>query len=201
MQIIVVWNNKGKQALNESNPAWLKNLKQTITDATWTRNNNAHEIGTARVKCKNKKKKRFQLLHPDTSIAAGISQWQMLHISNINQYKSLHTPKVQNWKSITYTDGSAMQDETRKQQILGAGVFTPTTGTGYCVTITIDPGGNGPTLTINKAGLAAVLVVVQKAIDSASSLFQTSKQLLNPMAALHQLHRELLKDFVNLIQS
>jgi len=50
-----------------------------------------------------------------------------------------------------------------------------------------------------------VLVAVQKgnteiATDSASSLFQVRKQLLNPMAVLHHLHRELLKD-VNLIQS
>jgi hypothetical protein len=62
MQLIVVWNNQGKQALNESNLAWLNNLKQTIPEATWTCNNSAHEIGTARVKCKNKQRKRFGLL-------------------------------------------------------------------------------------------------------------------------------------------
>ena len=39
------------------------------------------------------------------------------------------------------------------------------------------------------------------ATDSASSLFQIRKQLLNKMAVLHHLHRELLKDIVNLIQS
>ena len=54
------------------------------------------------------RKKRFQLLHPDTPIAANISQWQTLHNTNVNQYKSPHIPRVQNWKSITYTDGSAM---------------------------------------------------------------------------------------------
>jgi hypothetical protein len=79
------------------------------------------------------------------NIAADISQWQMLHNTNVNQYKSPHIPKkVQNWKSITYTDGSAMQDATSKQQILGAGAFTPTTGAGYSDTITINPGGSGP---------------------------------------------------------
>jgi hypothetical protein len=52
----------------------------------------------------------------------------MLHNTNVNQYKSPQIPKVQNWKSITYTDGSAMQDEISKQQVLGAGVLTPTTG-------------------------------------------------------------------------
>ena len=91
-----------------------------------------------------------------------------------------------------------MQDETSDQQI-GAGIFTPTTDTGYSDTITINPGGNGPTLTIDRPKLAAVLVAVQKshteiATDSASSLFQNRKQLLNPMAVLHHLHRELLKD-------
>ena len=130
------------------------------SEATWTcYNNSAHEIGTAHVKCKNKQRKRFQLLHPDTSIAANISQWQTLHNTNVNQYKSPHISKVQNWKSITYTD--AMQDAISKQQIIGAGFFTPTTDIGYSDTITINPGGSGPTLTINRAELAAVLVAVQ----------------------------------------
>jgi ribonuclease HI len=129
----------------------------------------------------------------------------MPYNTNVDQYKSPHITKVQNWKPITYTDGSAMQDETSGQQI-GAGNFTPTTDTGYSDTIPINPGGNGPTLTINKAELAAELVAVQNgyteiATDSASSLFQIRKQLLNPMAVLHHLHRELLKDIVTLIQS
>ena len=159
-------------------------------------------LGTARVKCKNEQRKRLQLLHPDSPIAANISHWQTLHNTNVNQYK---IPKVQNWKSITYTDGSAMQDAISKQQIIGAVIFTPTTDAGYSDTVTINPGGSGPTLTINRAELAAVLVAVQKghteiATDSASSLFQIRKQLLNPMAVLHHLHRELLKDILKLIQ-
>jgi len=55
--------------------------------------------------------------------------------SCIRNLKILHSQPVaaisyilyQNWKSITYTDGSAMQDEISKQQIIGAGIFTPTT--------------------------------------------------------------------------
>ena len=129
--------------------AWLKSFKQTISEATWTCNNSAHVIGTARVKCKNKQRKRFQLLHPGTSIAANISQWQTLHNTNINQYKSPHIPKINNWKS-----GSAMQDVISKQQSIGAGIFTHTIDTGYSDTITINPGSSGPTLTINRAELA-----------------------------------------------
>ena len=93
-----------------------------------------------------------------------------------------------------------MQDETSKQQINGAGILTPTTGTGYSDATTNDPGGNGPTSTIiNRAYLAVLLLAVQKgnteiATDSASSLFQIKKQLLNPvLAVLHHLHRKLLK--------
>ena len=98
-----------------------------------------------------------------------------------------------------------MQDAISKQQIIGAGIFTPTTYAGYNDTVTINPGGSGPTLTINRAELAAVLVAVQKvhteiATDNASSLFQIRKQLLNPMAVLHHLHRELLNDILILIQ-
>jgi ribonuclease HI len=89
--------------------------------------------------------------------------------------------------------------DVSKQQIIGAGIFTPTTDAGYSDIVTINPGGSGPTITTNRAELAAVLVAVQKghteiATDSASSLFQVRKQLLNPMAVLHTLHRELLKD-------
>jgi len=191
--------------LSESNPAWLNTLKQTTPEAIWTCNTSAHVLGTAHVKCKNKQRKRFQLLHPDTPIAANISQWQTLHNTNVNQYKSPQIPIIQNWKSSTYTDGSAMRNAISNQQIIGTGIFTPTTDAGYSDTVTINPGGSGPTLTINRAELAAVLVAVQKghteiATDSAS-LFQIRKQLLNPMAVLHHLHRELLKDIVNLIQS
>ena len=76
-----------------------------------------------------------------------------------------------------------MQDETSKQQILGADVFTPTTGTGYCDATTIDPGGKGPTLTIYRAKFAAVLVAVQKgntgfATDSASPSFKLENSYL-----------------------
>jgi hypothetical protein len=134
MKLNVVWNNQEKQALNESNPAWLNILKQAIPEATWTFSNTAHMLDTACVKRKNKKKKGGNCyIHPDISIAADISQWIMLHNTNVHHYKNPHIPKVQNWKSITYTDGSAMQDATSKQQILGAGVFTSTTGTGYSV--------------------------------------------------------------------
>ena len=162
--------------LSESNPAWLNTLKQTTPEAIWTCNTSAHVLGTAHVKCKNKQRKRFQLLHPDTPIAANISQWQTLHNTNVNQYKSPQIPIIQNWKSSTYTDGSAMRNAISNQQIIGTGIFTPTTDAGYSDTVTINPGGSGPTLTINRAELAAVLVAVQKghteiATDSASSLF------------------------------
>ena len=77
----------------------------------------------------------------------------------------------------SHTDGSAMQDAISKQQIIGAGIFTPTTDAGYSDIVTINPGGSGPTITTNRAELAAVLVAIQKghteiATDSASSLFQ-----------------------------
>ena len=76
-----------------------------------------------------------------------------------------------------------MQDAISKQQILGGGIFTPTTDTGYSDTITINPGGSGPTLTINRAELAAVLVAVQKgntgfATDSASPSFKLENSYL-----------------------
>jgi len=50
-----------------------------------------------------------------------------------------------------------MQDAISKQQIIGTGIFSPTTDAGYSDTVTINPGGSGPTLTINRAEHAAVL--------------------------------------------
>jgi hypothetical protein len=88
--------------------------------------------------------KNFQLLDPDTSIAADISQWQMLHNTNVNQYKSPHIPEVQNWKSIAYTDGSAMQDETSKHQISFTSIVTPITGTDYSKCHHYRSGGQQP---------------------------------------------------------
>jgi len=153
MQLNVVWNNQGKQALNESNSAWLNNLKQAI----FLKQRGLLIILPtcfallARVKCKNKQKRRFQLLHPDTFIAANISQWQMLHNTNANLYKSPHIPKVETGNQshtpmvINHIHRwPCTMDEITKQQILGAGIFTPTTDTGYSDTITINPGGSGP---------------------------------------------------------
>jgi hypothetical protein len=73
----------------------------------------------------------------------------------------LHQSIQSSWKSITFTVGSAMQDES-KQQIFCAGIFTPTIGTGYSDANTIYTGGDGPTLAITRAKLAALLVAVQK---------------------------------------
>ena len=57
--------------------------------------------------------------------------------------------------------------------------LTPTTDAGYSDTVTINPGGSGPTLTINRAEPAPVLVAVQKghteiATDSASFRLENS---------------------------
>jgi len=122
-------------------------------------------LDNARVKRMNKQRKRFQLcriLHPDTFIAANISQWQMLHNTNVNQYKSPHIPRVQTGNQSHTPTAGPCKMRPASSFFFGAGVFTPTTGTGYSDAITINPGGNGPTLTINRAEFAAVLVAVQK---------------------------------------
>ena len=83
-----------------------------------------------------------------------------------------------------------MQDEISPTNRRWPFTSTAFLDTGYNDTITINPGGNGPTLTINRAELAAVLVAVQKgnteiATDSASSPFQITKLLFNPVDVLH----------------
>jgi len=154
----------------------------------------------------------FQLLHPETSIAAGISQWQcfILQCQPVQDPAHSQSTKLEKGSLLSPLDlcNTPIRIHTpmvapckmrpANSLLMGAGVFTSTTGDGNSDAITLDPGGNGPTLTINRAGLAVVLVAVQKdnteiATDSASSLFQIRKQLWNPMAVLHHLHRELLK--------
>jgi hypothetical protein len=54
-----------------------------------------------------------------------------------------------------------------------------TTDTGYSDTITINPGGSGPTLTINRAELAAVLVAaVSGDVGQATFVGSPGRQLL-----------------------
>jgi len=115
------------------------------------------------------RKKRFQLLHPDTPIAANIAQPVA---NNASQHKRrpvqarAHTfPKYKTGnQSLTLTVVPCKMRPVSNKYIR-RWHFHPTKDTGYSDTIIINPGGNGPTHTINnRAELAAVLVAVQKAI-------------------------------------
>ena len=129
--------------------------------ATWICNNSAYVLGTARVKCKNKQRKRFQLLDPDTPIAANIvSASGKRFITQTSTSTRTHTfPKYKtgNQSHTLMVVPCKMRSANSKLWAL-----TPTTDAGYSDTVTINPGGSGPTLTINRAKLAAVLIAVQK---------------------------------------
>ena len=180
MRLIVIWNNSGKHLLYQNDPAWLQKLQQAIPEATWTRNTQmlTSYINPAKPKCSKTRRIRFHLLHPDshnciiTRINKHNNQRDLHH-----QFCQPHNHKIQEWRTLTYTDGSVVADRESSGQITGAGLYTPLSNTGHSMEHTVLPNGHGPTNTINRAELSAILVALSRgckdiATDSAGSLFQ-----------------------------
>eukprot|EP00983_Pelagomonas_calceolata_P129037 1161572-Pelagomonas_calceolata.AAC.2 len=69
------------------------------------------------------------------------------------------------------------------------------------ITCTINPKDHGPTYTINRTEIAAVLVALQQgrtstATDSSSAINQIRNQLLKPMSMSTHLHAQILIDII-----
>jgi len=106
---------------------------------------------------------------------------------------------------ILYTDGSCL--DTDAGQRIGAAVVAPALkGSGHDWRWAVDPCGAGPSNTINRAELAAILCALQIAqesitaggrvviaTDSACSLHQIRKQLHEPKALMLSKHRAILE--------
>ena len=114
--------------------------------------------------------------------------------------------------SILYTDGSCLNTEAGQR--IGAAVMRPAHTDGTPRRWAVDPCGAGPTNTINRAELAAILCALQVAeqentelptpgtiaTDSACSLYQIRQQLTTPKNLMLSKHRELLLAITGVIQ-
>eukprot|EP00983_Pelagomonas_calceolata_P009806 317667-Pelagomonas_calceolata.AAC.1 len=113
----------------------------------------------------------------------------------------MFTPKIKDWREMTDTDGSVIKRKDDSAPLAGSGAYRlgrDTTPLSQRLQLHIKPNGRGPTNTINRAEPAGFLVALQKgptdiASDSASCLFQISKQILNPMRMRDHLHAELIQ--------
>jgi ribonuclease HI len=123
------------------------------------------------------------------------------------------TPPPLRWNAanIYYMDGSCL--DTEAGQRIGAAVVRPAGPNGGPQQWAVDPCGAGPTNTINRAELAAILRALQAAeqdtpapgrvtiaTDSACSLFQIRQQLSTPKTLLLSKHRELLREIARVIE-
>jgi ribonuclease HI len=122
------------------------------------------------------------------------------------------TPLLHDWRAIAYTDGSRTEVTTADGGTIvrcGAGLWVPNPKPGRASgeqQFTIDPAGKGATNTINRAELAGIWGALQKgqhtiATDSASSICQIRKALLQPMALKHHKHADLLEDIIRMVRA
>lgn len=162
----------------------------------------------------------FNHCRPNFEIATHTSMFE----AQETHVHSIFSPTLQlkyNWTDLVYTDGSKQNvvDPDAQQVIgtaLGAGVYVPPSASStndladpnmvaQGRSIRIDPGGDGPTKTINRAELVAIYKAIDLklgkhiATDSASSIYQVHKLIMRPRATANHKHLPLLQAIVKLI--
>lgn len=133
-------------------------------------------------------------------------------ITQVNRNFPATSPLKFHWQDLVYTDGSRQDiiDPVTQQSIgtaLGAGVYVPPQHQQQHgdQAITVDPGGDYATKTINRAELAAIYKAIELklgheiATDSASSIYQIDKLLMHPRLMTNHKHLPLLQAIVGLI--
>ena len=136
----------------------------------------------------------------------------LLHILLRHRYGGSHvSPLRWDWKSIAYTDGSCttvrLPQGRGTYTSIGAGLYLPSRANdGQTTEYTINPRGEGPTKTINRAELAGIWGALSEnqtliATDSATSIAQIRKILLHPMELRNHKHTDLLEEIVGLIRA
>ena len=110
-----------------------------------------------------------------------------------------------------YTDGSCIKYPDGRQSI-GAAIFFPTEGDGPGTTITVNPRGKGPTLTINRAELSGIhqaIVHSESAsshalhiyTDSSCSLHLLTRIINSPWTLRDSKHFLLLNEILEALKS
>ena len=118
--------------------------------------------------------------------------------------RPLH-PKIPDWRHLAHADGSFIISANRTTRQASASFFVPESiHNSNTITCTINPRGQGPTYSINRAELAAILVALQQghtsiATDSSSAINQIRNQLLKPTSMSTHLHAQILLNITNYI--
>jgi ribonuclease HI len=137
----------------------------------------------------------------ETSLAALRERFPLNHSTIIHPYDCM------------YTDGSAKKQDTpggTPCTTIGAGVYDPTCPPESDREILVNPGGSGPSNTINRAELSAIHCALDRASrspkqhvtilsDSQVSLQQLWKTLWTPLRMRHSKYCPLLTNCMNLL--
>ena len=119
------------------------------------------------------------------------------------------TPLLYDWRRIAYTDGSCIEHNTPTGKVtcVGAGLYCPAKeDKGQKACFTVDPAGQAPNNTINRAELAGIWAALMQgehiiATDSACSIAQLQTELLQPMRHRTHKHANLLAAIVDLMRA
>ena len=186
LQIIAIWNTKGRVCLNAHNKDWLKELAKEIPEAKWeTKNIHNHPYQTASGSGQHSGLDKINILPNDhTQASEGPDKTSAListdqpHNCNTDEApqksSSQHlTRKIKDWRDWSYTDGRLQKNEVG--QDTGSGVYHPHLNVSHYV----NPKGMGITNTISRAELAAIAAAVihgysHIATDSLTSLHLTN---------------------------
>jgi len=212
LQVIAIWNTKGRVCLNAHNKDWLKELAKDIPEAEWEiQNIHNHPYQTALGSGQHSGLNKFNKLPndhpqasegPDKTIALiSTDQPHNCNIDEAPQNSSSQnlTRKVKDWRDWTYTDGSLQKNEVG--QDTGSGVYHPHLNVSHYV----NPKGMGITNTISRAELAAIAAAVTHghshiATDSLTSLHQIKQQLSHPNLHRHHIQGDVLQSIAKAIR-
>ena len=136
LQIISIWNTKGRVCLKAHNKDWLKELTKEIPEAKWEfQNIHTHPYQTALDSGRHSglnKSNKLPNDHPQasegpdkTSALINTDQPHNCNTDEAPQNSSSQnlTRKVKDWRDWTYTDGSLQKNEVG--QDTGSGVYHP----------------------------------------------------------------------------
>ena len=138
MQIIAIWNTKGRVCLNAHNKDWLKELAIEIPEAKWEiQNIHNHPYQTALGSGQHSGLNKINKLpndHPQASEGPDKTSGLLISTDQPHNYCNIDeapqnsssqnlTRKVKDWRDWTYTDGSLQKNEVG--QDTGSGVYQP----------------------------------------------------------------------------
>ena len=212
LQIIAIWNTKGRFCLKAHNKDWLKKLAKEIPEAKSEIqyiHNNPYQaaLGPGQHSGLNKINK-LPNDHPQASegpdTTSALISTDQPHNCNTdeapqNSSSQNLTRKVKDWRDWTYTDGSLQKNE------VGQDTRSDVYHLHLNVAHYVNPKGMGITNTISRTELAAIAAAVihgysHIATDSLTSLHQIKKHLSHPNLRHHHIQGNVLQSIAEAIR-